>query len=178
MKSFYFNLILFLCVVLFISCHTTIFHNVNKRLQGSWTRTPVGDTLNPDSLPTWTFENGALKITNSVYTGDWDPFAHYASLDSIKYAIVNSMTRNLLFFEYDVILDEYNFMPDSLKTPELKEKYSVRVVEKYQVLKISKTYLYLSKIASSGADYLSGQDMGDNGGYVLNGGVQVGFIRK
>jgi hypothetical protein len=60
------------------------------------------------------------------------------------------MTRHLLFFEYDVILDEYNFMPDSLKTPELKEKYSVRIVEKYQVLKISKTYLYLSKIASSG----------------------------
>jgi len=178
MRSVSVNLIIFLCVVLFISCHTTIFHNVNKRLQGSWTRTPVGDTLNPDSLPTWTFENGALRITNTVYTGTWDPFSHYASLDSIKYVVINSMSRHLLFFEYDVILDGYNFLPDSLKTQELLDKYSVTIVEKYQILRISKTYLYLSKVASSGANYLSPGSQGDNGGYVLNGGVQVGFIRK
>ena len=87
MRPFYINLVIFLSVVLFLSCHTTIFHNVNKRLQGDWTRTPVPDTLNPDSLPTWTFENGALKIKNATYYGGdyWDPFYHYAGLDSIKY---------------------------------------------------------------------------------------------
>ena len=76
-------------------------------------------------------------------------------------------------------LEEYYGLPDSLKTQEALERYSVRIVEKFQILKISKTYLYLSKVSSSGGDYLSGMpNQGDNGGFVLNGGTQTGLIRK
>ena len=52
-------------------------------------------------------QNEKVKCMDKAqnYGGDyWDPFFHYAGLDSIKYALVNSMTRHLLFFEYDIII--------------------------------------------------------------------------
>ena len=39
--------------------------------------------------------------------------------------------------------------------------------------------MYLSKINATAADYITGnQGQGSNKGYDLNGGVQIGFIRK
>tara|TARA_Y100001954_G_C15412258_1_gene408057 strand:- start:3 stop:560 length:558 start_codon:yes stop_codon:yes gene_type:complete len=185
MKSFKLNVILFSGLVLFLSCHTTIFHNVEKRLTGSWIRTPIPDTINPDSVPLWTFEDGKLFIDNRIYKGGGDPSTYWP--DTVEYTIINSITRHLMFVEFE-ILDEYYFgilatTPDSVKTEEwvadLKTKYTRKLIEKWQFIKISKSQMYLSKINATGADYISGDvSQGTNKGYDLTGNVQIGFIRK
>ncbi len=185
MKSVKLNIILFSGLVLFLSCHTTIFHNVEKRLAGSWIRTPIPDTVNPDSVPLWTFEDGKLYIDHRIYKGGGDPSSYFP--DTIEYTIINSLTRHLLFYEFDMIDDGYystlSSTPDSMLTPEfvenLKNMFTRKIVEKWQVIKISKSQLYLSKINATGADYVAGDAVqGVNKGYDLTGNVQIGFIRK
>ena len=185
MRSYYLNTIIFLCVILFFSCHTTIFHNVEKRLQGAWIRTPIPDTLNPDSVPMWNFENGKMWIDNRIYKGGGDPSTYWP--DTVDYTVVSSMTRHLLFTEFIIFHADYyhtiNNTPDSLLTgafvDSLKVLYTKPLIEKWQFIKMSKSQMYLSKINATGADYITGQDQdGTNKGYDLNGGVQIGFIRK
>lgn len=185
MKSYYINTIIFLSVILFFSCHTTIFHNVEKRLQGTWIRTPIPDTLNPDSVPIWSFENGKMWIDNRIYKGGGDPSTYWP--DTVDYTVVSSMTRHLLFTEFIVFHEDYyivlNSTPLNLQTPEfidsIKALYSKPLIEKWQFIKMSKSQMYLSKINATAADYITeNQDQGSNKGYDLNGGVQIGFIRK
>ena len=106
---------------------------------------------------------------------------------TVEYTIINSITRHLMFVEFE-ILDEYYYgilatTPDSVKTEEwvadLKTKYTRKLIEKWQFIKISKSQMYLSKINATGADYISGDvSQGTNKGYDLTGNVQIGFIRK
>tara|TARA_Y100001954_G_scaffold117140_1_gene126664 strand:+ start:201 stop:764 length:564 start_codon:yes stop_codon:yes gene_type:complete len=187
MKSIKLNILLSFGLVLFLSCHTTIFHNVEKRIQGTWIRTPIPDTINPDSVPLWTFEEGKLSIVNRVYKGGGDPSTYFP--DTVDYEVINSITRHLIFVEFDILDDSYYTIlantPDSLLNEQfifdLKREWTRRLIEKWQVIKMSKSQMYLSKINATGADYVSSgaADMdGTNKGYDLTGNVQIGFIRK
>ena len=185
MKSIKLNILLFFGLVLFLSCHTTIFHNIDKRLQGTWIRTPIPDTVNPDSVPLWTFEDGKMWIDNRIYKGGGDPSTYWP--DTVEYTVINSVTRHLLFVEFEVLDDGYyaniNSTPDSIQTPEwlsdLKLEFTRNLVERWQFIKMSKSQMYLSKINATGGDYVSGDiPQGSNKGYDLTGNVQIGFIRK
>ncbi len=123
--------LLMLVSILGVACHTTVWQNVNKDIEGVWTRMPVEPGYNEK----WNFSDGQLSITvNDV------PLVFLLSdsstTTSIPYTIVNRIDNHYLYFENVKATNAPWSLPQDIK--------------RWLIVKLTKDQLFLSAESKTG----------------------------